>query len=137
MSAFNILNKQTFTISRKTAGEGYLDDRGNWVPSATVTEISMTGSIQPYKETDVIDGNLSLPEKSGFDSEYARVVYTDQEVFIVSRQKQREPDEITIEGEVFVCWRVYNYLTAPLVNLRHCKAIFVRRDVLNPERGGG
>lgn len=135
MSVFNILNKETFTVNRRTAGEGRLDGRGNWIPSSTTTSITMTGSIQPYKQSDIKNGNISVPLPSGFDSEYARTVYTNQEVFVVNRQRQIEPDEIVIDGEVFFCFRVYNYLNGPLVDLRHCKAIFVRRDKLDPYQG--
>lgn len=129
MSIFNTLMKEIIVINRPTA-KGGVDSEGNWVTSATTDSISMRGNIQPYTSTDISKGDESLPSRSGFDSTSAIFVFTDQVVYEVSRDSQREPDEIEWQGSTYVCWRVFNYMNAPLENLRHCQSVFVKRDNL-------
>lgn len=129
MSTFQTLFKQPLVIQRYEEGGGYLDDQGNWQPANKV-DIPMTGNILPYRETDIIDGNRAEPQKYGFDSQDIRRVFTDQLTKTVKRETQQEADEIIVDGDVYVCFRIYNYLNVPLVSLRHCESIFVKRDRL-------
>lgn len=131
MSAFNTLMKEDIIVKRPTAGEGYIDSEGNWVTSVTITDVPMKGNIQPYTSTDISDGKDTIPFRDGFDSSAARNIFTDQLVYGVSRQDQREPDEIEFEGYTWLCWRVYSNLNNPLVRLRHCESVWVRRDALS------
>lgn len=130
MSTFNTLFKQPLVIQRYEAGGGSLDSDGNWQP-ATKTNINMIGNILPYRETDIIDGDRADPQKFGFDNQDIRRVFTDQLTKTVSRETQQEADEIVVNGDVYVCFRIYNYLDVPLVTLRHCESIFVKRDRLS------
>lgn len=127
---YEILFKEDITIQRPTSGEGVLDAEGNWVTATTVTPVVMKGAVQPYTSTDIVDGRDTLPQKFGFDSQHARTVFTNALVRNVDRRTDTEPDELTVDNEVFVCWRVYNNLNSPLVDMRHCESVWLRRDVL-------
>ena len=117
-------------VKRPAPAEGYVDEEGNWVTSAEVAEIIMKGSIQPYTSTDISDGRDTIPMRSGFDSSAARIIFTDQLVRGVDRKKQQEPDYIDYEDDEWICWRVYNNLNSPLIELRHCESVWVRRSAL-------
>lgn len=127
---FVTLMKEDIVINRPTSGEGYVDEEGNWVTSATITQIPMKGNIQPYTSTDISDGREVIPFRDGFDSQSARNIFTNQLVLSVDRNQQREPDELEFEGETWVCWRVYNNLNSPLTSLRHCESVWVKRIAL-------
>ena len=133
---YKILFSDDITIQRPTSGEGTLDSEGNWVTATTVTPVTMKGAIQPYTSTDIVDGNDTLPQKFGFDSQHARTVFSKELVRNVDRRTGTEPDELTVDGEVYMCWRVYNNLNSPLVDMRHCESIWLRRDILAEVVGG-
>lgn len=133
---YKILFSDDITIQRPTSGEGTLDSEGNWVTATTVTSVTMKGAIQPYTSTDIVDGNDTLPQKFGFDSQHARTVFSKELVRNVDRRTGTEPDELTVDGEVYMCWRVYNNLNSPLVDMRHCESIWLRRDILAEVVGG-
>lgn len=130
MSLYNTLFQEVIIVNRPTSGEGYVDNKGNWVTASTITTVQMKGNIQPYTSTDIADGRESIPYRDGYDSSAARTVFTDQLVRPVNREKQIEPDELDFEGDTWVCWRVYNNLNSPLLNMRHCESVWVKRDAL-------
>lgn len=130
MSIFETLMQEDIFVQRPTAGEGRIDEEGNWITSPVVTEIVMKGAIQPYTSTDISDGRDTIPFRSGYDSSAARNIFTDQLVIGSDRNSQAEPDYIDFEGDQWVCWRVYNNLNSPLINLRHCESVWVKRAAL-------
>ena len=129
-TSFSVLLKEVVTIKRPTSGEGYVDEEGNWITAVTTTDIDMAGSIQPYDSTVLADGMDTLPFKDGFNSHSTRTVYTDQLVYPVDPSSQREPDEMEFDGDVWVCYRVYNYLNCPLPKLRHCESVWIKREAI-------
>jgi hypothetical protein len=129
-SIFDTLFQDEISIRRPTAGQGEVSEFGEWVTSTSINTITMKGNVQPYINTDVSKGQASIPTKDGFNDSQARTVFTDQLTRPVDSYSDQEPDETTIDGEVYVCWRVINNLNSPLEHLRHCESVFLRRAFL-------
>lgn len=127
---FSTLFKKDLIIKRPAAGEGYPDSTGKWVTAVTVTDVPMLGEIEPYRNTDVAKGQMTLPFRDGYDQSSAITVFTSEVVYPVSRKHNREPDYIEYNGEEYVCWYVFNNMDTAITRLRHCESIFVEKSAL-------
>lgn len=129
--SYTELFKSAIVIKRPTANQGYLNEEGEWITATTITDVNCEGSILPYTTSDnESDGKEPIPFKSGFQDTDAKQVFVNTRVYTVDSKQKREPDEIIIDGDAYVCWRVYDYMDVPILNLRHCDCVFVKRSAL-------